>query len=173
MIHHGGFSVQEVHDADHIDSTLDVDFTDAPGAHPGSHGGGVLISFDPSLLSIAGFTASGAASVVDELPSVPPVDCTGAMVLCFVEAPDTGSIGTFSFLVNPDLEPTPGEPIEIAIGIADVDDFFGTFANRIPTNQAFVPDFIGTSVFAVPVPATAWLIASGLAVFGSFARRRH
>ena len=67
----------------------------------------------------------------------------------------------------------PEAPIEIAIGVGDIDDFFGTFANDIPTNQAFIPDFIGTSVFAVPVPATAWFIASGLAVFASFARRRH
>jgi hypothetical protein len=147
--------------------SLDLDLTDAPGDHPGSFGGGVVLTFDPAVLSLVGFTPSGAATIVDMLPTVPMQDCAQDAIVCFVDAPDISSVGSFTFAVNSDA--ALGETI---IGIADADDFFGSFANQLLTNQAFDPMFMGTSVFAVPAPAVAWLMTSGLAVFGLFARRR-
>lgn len=149
---------------------LVLDASDAPGAHPGSYGGAVVIDFDPNLVNTSEpFSASGNATIRNTLPSVPAVDCTDSRVVCFTDATtDVVSIGTFTFTLNPAAD--PGQTI--SIGIADADDFFGTFVNDLPTNQAFIPDFIGTSVFAVPVPAVAWFMSSGLAVFGFFIRRR-
>ena len=143
-------------------------FLNAPevaGAHPGAFCGVIEIDYDPNLITFTGFTPNSGVNITGD-PIVGSRDGLETIAIAFTDAPDVGVVGTYNFEFN-------GGPNETAmIGIADADDFFGSFANHLPTNQPFVPDFIGASVFSVPVPAGAWLIASGLAVFGSFARRR-
>ena len=61
----------------------------------------------------------------------------------------------------------------LASGLADADDFFGTFFNTVPTNQPFYPTFTGTSVqiTPVPLPGAAWLLVTAFGIAAARLRR--
>lgn len=139
--------------------------TDAPGSHPGLFGGQVVIDFNPALLTYTGFSTS--------LHLFSPVT-TGSsggkqtVTLGFDNAVDNGVVGTFSFKAI-------GSPQQVAgIGLADADDFMGTFVSYVPTNQAFYPTAAGTSIQiqAVPLPGAAWLAVTALGAAATRLRRR-
>ena len=123
----------EVMSGSSFEVSLDLDLADEPGAHPGSFGGAVMVSFDTVDLSLVGFTASGAATIVDSLPTVPGVDCLDVAVVCFVDAPDVSTVGSFTFTLNAGAV-VIGQ--STTIDLMDADDGFGSFANALPTNQA-------------------------------------
>lgn len=151
-------------DAFTIDLMLDAN--DAPGSHPGEYQGDILITYDPDFFT---FTSFSAAQINTTLPVV-----TGSAsglntltltfgALQFNSSPDAGLIGTFVFAAD-----------VAQLGVSDitVDDAnaLGSFANQKPVPTSFQPDFFGTTVQIVPVPAAAWLFASALGLLG-WARR--
>ncbi len=149
---------------------LDLAAADISGSHPGSIRGKIVIDFDPALIS---FDANAADSFVladglsflpASMPTVGSDNGRQTVSLGFQYAPDVGRIGTFRFTAI-------GAPESVAsIGLND-DIIFGSFFNTEPTNQPFFPDFIGTStqISEVPLPATAWLLATA---FGAASLRR-
>ncbi|MEQ1802913.1 MAG: VPLPA-CTERM sorting domain-containing protein [Gammaproteobacteria bacterium] len=144
---------------------LVLDAADAPGAHPGLYGGEIVVNFDRTLLTYGNFALAGGLSFF----SAPVVATNGnnqTVTFGFDNAPDTGTVGTFSFTAT-------GTPGSIAtLGLIDADDFSGSFASYVPTYQRFYPTFTGTQVTisAVPLPAGIWLL--GTAVGALAARRR-
>lgn len=149
-----------------IDLTMNA--ADAPGSHPGLFGGEIIIDFDPSLVSfsVSDFSINAPAT----LQSGPTIGSNGGLqtvTIGFDNALDIGVIGTFSFTATGSV----GSMIGFSL---DDPGFFSSFANALPSNTPFTPNFFGTTVeiTAVPVPAAAWLMLSALGAFGIGARRR-
>ncbi|MEZ5566305.1 MAG: hypothetical protein R3F24_12760, partial [Gammaproteobacteria bacterium] len=146
---------------------LVLDASDAPGAHPGLYGGEILVDFDNTLLNYNSFTlTSGLSFYID--PVTTTTGNTNTVRFGFDNAPDNGTVGTFSFTAA-------GLPGSLAqIGLVDADDFSGSFASYVPTYQRFYPDFSGTevSISAVPLPAGMWLLGSALGMLPMFRLRR-
>ncbi len=137
---------------------------------PGQYGGTIVVSYDASQFDFAGFAPNGVSYFCDPLPPggcAPIVATTGSVEtveLGFENAVNTNVVGTFSFVAN-------GAIGEIAsLGLADADDFFGTFLRYEPAFEPYTLDFTGASVSTVPLPASVWLL--GTALGGLAARRR-
>ncbi len=151
---------------------LVLNASDAPGTHPGLYIGEVIVDFDPAQLSYQGFAFTAPVEQMGGAPAVGSAGGRQTVTLGFQKASDTSTIGTFSFLAI-------GSPGAVAtLGVADADDFIGTFISKLPTDQPFDPQFNGASVTIapVPLPATAWLLATAFAAAGArarMARRRH
>ncbi|MEO7387457.1 MAG: VPLPA-CTERM sorting domain-containing protein [Gammaproteobacteria bacterium] len=144
---------------------LVLDATDAPGAHPGLYGGQIVVDFNQTLLNYGGFALAGNVEFF-ESPVVATNGNTQTVSFGFDKAPDSGTVGTFTFTAI-------GAPGSLAtLGLVDVDDFSGSFASYVPTYQRIYPAFTGTQVTisAVPLPAGVWLL--GTAVGALAARRR-
>lgn len=138
---------------------LMLNATDAPGNHPGSFVGEVTIDFDPAKLAYQGFAYS---APVNQYPFGPTTGTSGSrqtVALGFKDATDTSRIGVFTFTAIGSLGTT-------TLGIAD--NPFNPFINKLPSDQPFNPALNGTSIniSAVPLPATAWLFATGFALIG-------
>lgn len=144
---------------------LKLDASDAPGTHPGLYLGEVIVDFNPAQLSYQGFVFTAPVQAA----SGPTTGSNGSqqtVTLGFRNATDLSTIGTFTFRAI-------GSPGTATIGVADADDFFGSFISKLPTDQPFYPQFTGTQVAIspIPLPATAWLLATGFALVGARARR--
>jgi hypothetical protein len=150
---------------------LKLNATDAPGSHPGLYIGQIIIDFNPAQLEYQGF-AFLAPVQQKNAPTTGSAGSQQTVTLGFQNATDLSTIGTFTFRALGSAGTTA------AIGIADADDFFGSFVSKLPTDQPFTPQFSGTSVSisAVPLPATAWLFLTAFGLTGArqrwFARRR-
>lgn len=146
--------------------SLVLNAADAPGAHPGLFGGEIIVDFDMTLLTYGGFTLASGVSYfpVAGVPVIATSGNTQTVRFGFENAVDVGTVGTFSFTAI-------GNPGSLALlGLADADDFSGSFANNDPTNQRFDPTFVDAQVSIVPLPAGVWLL--GTAVGALAARRR-
>lgn len=144
---------------------LVVSAADAPGTHPGLHSGAVTVNFDKTLLTYNSFTLAGGLIYFSPL-TVTTSGNTQTIALGFQNAPDNGSVGTFSFQAI-------GPVGSVAtLGLADADDMFGSFVNKAVSDTPYTPAFVGTqvSISAVPLPAGIWLL--GTAVGALAARRR-
>lgn len=133
--------------------------------HPNFYGGSITLDFNKTLLSYGGFTLASGLSFF-EAPTTATSGNTQTVTFGFDNAPDMGTVGTFSFTAI-------GAPGSLAsLGLVDSDDFSGTFASYEPGYKRFTPAFSGTQVniSAVPLPAGVWLL--GTAVAGLAARRR-
>lgn len=135
----------------------------ADGGDPGTSGsffGDLIVGFDSGQLSITNFGPTGSA------PDGMAVENSDSISYAYVDGVKNGSIFSIEFAVLASLGAT------INLSIAD-NDGFGSLGYSQPTNQLYAADFNGLSstVAAVPIPATAWLIASGLGFFGFVARR--
>jgi hypothetical protein len=148
--------------------TLDVllDATGAPGAIPGLYGGQFVVDFDPLLLQYTSFTAASGVSFFSP-PTVGTRGSRQTVTVGFDNGKGDGtSIGFFRFVA---LAP----PGAIAtVGLADADDFFGTFISYVPTYQPFYPSFSPATVSIVPLPAGAWLLGTALGGLGLLRQRR-
>jgi len=143
---------------------LYMDAADAPGDHPGSFRGSIVVDFDSDLIAFASFTVADPEIVITQLIVNDSGDHT-TVTLEFDNAPDVGVIGTFSLSALSAGSAT--------FGLADADPFFGSFANHLPTNEPFFPDFIGTSIdIVVPLPAAAWLFVCAVGLVGMRRRNR-
>jgi hypothetical protein len=145
-----------------VDLVLDASDLSIPGPHPGLYSGEVIVSFDLTQLTYNSFTLAGGVSYY-----LPPVVATNGNTrtvhLGFDNAPETGTVGTFSFTAI-------GSPGTLAaIGLADGDPIPGSFVNTVGTNQRFYPTFTGAEVSIVPAPAGVWLLGTAV---GALAIRR-
>jgi hypothetical protein len=140
---------------------------DAIGGHPGDYVGKVTLDFDPLKLAYQGFAFTSPVTQYMAV-STGTAGARQTVSLGFAEATDNSKIGVFTFQALSSLGSTN-------LGVADYDDFIHTFFNTTPTNQRFYPNFNGTSVniSAVPLPATAWLLATGFGLVGIRQRFGH
>jgi hypothetical protein len=122
--------------------------------------GHVVVSFDPAGLTFVGFAAEQPANLI-----VGPTTETGTVTIGFDDALESGIVGSFEFLVT--AEPGTG----VALGLADTQPLLGSFEYEQPTNQFFFPDFVGTELQVVPLPAAAWLFLSALGAAVARVRR--
>ncbi len=140
---------------------LNLDASDAPGAHPGLYGGQIVIDFNPAQLRYDGFALASGVSFF----SAPVTGSAGGrqtVTLGFDNAADVGRVGTFSFTALASAGTTS------TINIEDADQFFGTFVSYTPSYQPLYPNFVDTSVQVVPLPGTALLL---MTAFGAAAAR--
>jgi hypothetical protein len=138
---------------------------DSPGWHPGLHSGAIRVDFDKTLLTYTGFSLASGLIYFAPL-AVATSGNIQTVTLGFQNAPDTGTVGTFSFKAT-------GPVGSLAtLGLADADDLFGSFADKARSDVPYVPTFTGTqvNVSAVPLPAGVWLL--GTAVGALAVRRR-
>lgn len=144
---------------------LVLNATDAPGAHPGLFGGEIVIDFNKTLLTYGGFTLASGVSFFSS-PVVATSGNTQTVTLGFDNAKDTGTVGTFSF--------TAIGPVGslATLGLADTDDFSGSFAGYVPTYQRFYPSFTGAQVNVVPLPAGVWLLGTAVGALALRGRLR-
>ena len=143
---------------------LDIDASDAPGAHPGLYGGQIVIDFNPAQLRYDGFALASGLSFF----SAPVTGSAGGrqtVTLGFDNATDVGRVGTFSFTALASAGTTA------TVNIEDADQFFGTFVSYTPSYQPFTPNFVDTSVQVVPLPGTALLLVTAFAAVAARARR--
>jgi len=148
--------------------TLDLllSAADAPGNHPGAMSGEVIISYDPTLVSYQAGSLSLGSGVSLYLPlSVGSDNGLQTLTFGFQDAADVGSVATLAFTALGAAGST------INFGLADNDDFAGSFINADPTNQRFYPGITGTSVQVVPLPGGAWLALTAFAALAGRVRR--
>ncbi|MCC5793693.1 MAG: hypothetical protein JJT85_03025 [Chromatiales bacterium] len=134
---------------------LFLDAADAPGSRPGLFGGEIVVDYDPVLFSFVSFSTQGTSTLFSG-PSAGSQGGRQTVTLGFENAPEIGVVGIFEFVA---LGPAGSGG---SFGLADADEFFGTFVSYLPTVQAFYPGFTGAEVAIVPLPAAAWLFASAL-----------
>lgn len=144
---------------------LQVSALDAPGGHPASISGQVVIDLDSTKISYNSLTLAGGVSFWSGTGvAIGSLAGRQTLIFGFNGASESGTAATFSFTAI-------GAPsTTTTVGMTDFDGLFGTFVNTVPTNQSFNPTVTGTSVqiSAVPLPTTAWLL---LTAFGSVAGR--
>jgi hypothetical protein len=147
---------------------LRMNALDAPGPHPGGlYGGRIIIDFDPTKLEYVGFEPLAPVSYYVS-PTSQTVGNLQKVNFGFNNGPENGLVGRFTFTAK-------GSVGSIAnIGLADYDDFLGTFTSYVNSYVPFTPSFAGTSltIQAVPLPAGLWFLATGVAALGLKIRRR-
>ncbi len=153
-----------VFEGDSFTVALVMNAADAPGDHPGAFSGEVTLGFDPGLARFDGFAVMNPAQLFMPATESP----AGNVSLGFFNAADISVIGVFTFTALG----SDGDLINFSL--ADSDEFFGSFFNESPSNQPFTPEFSGTSVAIqkVPLPATLWLLLSGLGLWRFSATRQ-
>ncbi len=144
---------------------LEIDATDV-GTVGDLVQGQVLIDFDPELTGFLDFMPApgvtiGAAPLIGTTP-----EGQGSVMLSLFGAGISGPMGTLVFSIDAAAGAT------IAFGLNDADAFFGSFIIQTPTDQPFYPDFVGTSVQVIPLPAAGWLLLSALAFAARLGRLR-
>jgi hypothetical protein len=141
---------------------------DAPGWHPGLHSGSIRVDFDKTLLAYDSFSLANGLIFFAPV-AVTTSGNTRTVTLGFQNAPDTGTVGTFSFRAI-------GPVGSLAtLGLADADDLFGSFVNKARSDVPYVPAFAGTQVniSAVPLPAGIWLLGTAIGALAVRRRFRH
>lgn len=143
---------------------------DAGDELPGDYGGSIVVSYDSRHFDFAGFAPNGVTYFCNDPEPAggcgPVVTTSGfaeTVQFGFDYAHNTDVVGTFSFIAN------AGIGNIATLGLADEDDFFGTFFEYY-THQPMELDFSGASVAVVPLPASVWLLGTAVAALG--ARRR-
>lgn len=164
-------SVGTVQAGDIFSIELSMDASDAPGTHPGEFSGLVALQFDSTYVDFTGFVFAAPASELQAV-SVTPSGSDDIVTFGFENATDIGVIGTYSFMVNDSPDPLPAIGTIFQFDVYDADDFFDSFANELGTNQTFAPDFNGTSVTVVPLPAPLVFLLSALITLVPAVRRR-
>jgi hypothetical protein len=138
---------------------LVLDATDVPDIqHRNLYGGEIVVTFDPAKLQFDGFVLDASLDFFE-----PVTTGAGTVSFGFDNAPDAGTVGTFTFTAL-------GAPGSLAtLDLEDVDDFSGSFASYVPTYRRFYPTFTDAQVSVVPLPPAVWLLGTGL---GALAARR-
>lgn len=137
---------------------------------PGHYGGEILVNYNTQDFGFSGFALKNATYFCDPQPPggcAPIVTTSGTtqtVELGFENAYNSNVVGTFSFTANGSIGSLA------TLGLADADDFWGTFFSYEPAFTPMTLDFTGASVSTVPLPASIWLL--GTAIGGLAARRR-
>jgi hypothetical protein len=135
----------------------------------GVAGGGLVISYDSTLLSLGSYSLNDFP-----LDFSPGNDVAGALTLVLNAAftgaaPATGT-GTFNFVTLnfTAIAGTPGTAVDLTV------DVLNPFVNAVTFAEIPVDTLNGATVTvgAVPVPAAVWLFGSGLLGLVGVARRR-
>jgi len=145
---------------------LFLDATDAlPDSTGGLYGGGIVLDFNPALLTYGGFTLASGLSFYEN-PVVATSGGAQTVTFGFDNAAENGLVGTFSF--------TAIGPVGslATLGLADADDFSGSFASYVPKYQRFFPSFGEAEVSIVPLPAGVWLLGTAVGALVVRQRRR-
>jgi hypothetical protein len=147
--------------------TVDVilDATGSGGDIPGAYDGEFVIDFDPLQIRYDAFVLAPGVSFFSG-PAIATSGGRQTITVGFADGNGNGSIGQFAFTALA----TPGTVA--VIGLADADDFLGTFVSNQPSYQPFYPTFLGTQVGIIPVPAAGLLLGSALAGLGLRRRAR-
>jgi hypothetical protein len=130
--------------------------------HPNQYGGAIVVTYDTSQLQFGGFVLNGALDYFEPV-STASAGGTGTITFGFDNAPDSGTVGIFTFTA---LGPAGSVA---SLNLEDADDFSGSFASYVPAYQRFYPAFVDAQVSVVPLPAGVWLLGTGL---GALAARR-
>ena len=139
---------------------LHMDFSDEPIL-----GGGFDINFDAAGLQFVSYAAADLGTpTFRRTPDV------------FEGLLESGAFGEFDGLTGPALVSTMTFRVISSDGIFFIgpdstEGVAGPFVSAVDFQTLIVPDFSGVTVRAVPVPAAAWLFASGLLALGRFRRR--
>ncbi len=151
-------------------AAITADFT----AEGGASEGGFLLSWDPAVLTLneaaSGASADIAGDIVLDFAIVDPVfgELDYSYSTCLLACAPSTVYGVYdlSFDVNPAA--SGDTPIALTIGVIG-DRWSDANGDLLPN-----PTFNGATitVSAVPVPAAAWLFASGLLGLVGVARRR-
>ncbi len=137
-------------------------------AHPNLFGGSIIVDFNKTLLTYGGFSLASGLSFF-EAPVTTTSGNTQRVTFGFDNAPDVGTVGTFSFTAI-------GAPGSLAsLGLVDADNYSGSFASYNSGYKRFYPEFTGTQVniSAVPLPAGVWLLGTAVAALAARRRFRH
>lgn len=142
-------------------ASLTLDASDVSGSDPGLFMGQVRVQFDPAEIAYESFVFQSPVTQ-QYAPLLDSNDGLQAVQIGFYNAGDVATIGTFTFRA------TGSVGTLASLGVADADDFFGTFISKLPTDQPFQPAFTGAtiSIAPVPLPAAGWMFLTGLGLAG-------
>ena len=155
--------------------SLDLELSAADKLVPGfedkdEFSGLVAIRFNSEYVDFTSFVFNLPATQLSGVV-VSSVGADDIVTLGFENAPDTGVIGTYNFVVNELPDPVPALGTIFSFDVYDADDFFDSFANESPSNQTFAPDFYGANVTVVPLPPALVFLLSALATLLPTVRR--